>query len=39
LRLVIGKYALDKARRTIAGRDAELKTWEAASVAADGPAS
>ena len=38
LRLVIGKYALDKARRTITGRDTELKAWEVASLAADGPA-
>ncbi len=38
LRLVVGKYATDKAHRTFAQREAELKAWEAAGLTADGPA-
>jgi NAD(P)-dependent dehydrogenase (short-subunit alcohol dehydrogenase family) len=36
LRLVLGKYAFEKSKRALTTRDAELKTWEAASLAADG---
>lgn len=37
-RLVLGKYALEKSRRTLAQREAELKTWEETSLGADAPA-
>jgi NAD(P)-dependent dehydrogenase (short-subunit alcohol dehydrogenase family) len=36
LRLVLGKYALEKSRRVLAQREAELRNWEAVGVAADG---
>ena len=36
-RLVLGKYALDKSRRSLASREAELKAWETVGLAADGP--
>lgn len=35
LRLVLGKYALDKSRRTLGQREAELKAWEETSLGAD----
>ena len=38
-RLVLGKYALDKSRRTLASRETEMKAWESVGLAADGPAS
>ena len=34
-RLVLGKYALEKSRRTLAQREAELKLWEEASLGTD----
>lgn len=37
LRLVLGKYAVEKTRRTLAQREAELRAWESSGVAADGP--
>jgi NAD(P)-dependent dehydrogenase (short-subunit alcohol dehydrogenase family) len=37
-RLVLGKYALEKSRRTLAQREAELKTWEETSLNADSQA-
>ena len=37
LRLVLGKYAVDKTRRAMAQREAELKIWEGASSSADAP--
>lgn len=37
-RLVLGKYALEKARRVARQREAELAAWEAESLSADGPA-
>lgn len=39
LRLVLGKYAIDKTRRTLAQREAELKIWESSGAGADGPLS
>ena len=36
-RLVLGKYALEKSRRTLAQRETELRTWEAFSLGADAP--
>lgn len=36
LRLVLGKYAIDKTRRTLSQRDLELKAWEQSGVGADG---
>lgn len=38
LRLVLGKYAIDKTRKTFAAREAELKEWEAVGLATDFPA-
>lgn len=38
LRLVLGKYAIDKTRKTFAAREAELKEWEAVGRATDFPA-
>ncbi len=35
LRLVLGKYAIDKTRRTLASRESELRDWEAVGLAAD----
>jgi NAD(P)-dependent dehydrogenase (short-subunit alcohol dehydrogenase family) len=35
LRLVLGKYAIDKTRRASAQREAELKLWEGAGSGAD----
>jgi hypothetical protein len=37
-RLVLGKYALEKSRRTLVQREAELKAWEETSLGADAPA-
>ena len=37
LRLVLGKYAIDKTRRTLASRESELRDWEAVGLAADYP--
>jgi NAD(P)-dependent dehydrogenase (short-subunit alcohol dehydrogenase family) len=37
LRLVLGRYANDKARRTLAARSRELEAWEQVGVAADFP--
>jgi NAD(P)-dependent dehydrogenase (short-subunit alcohol dehydrogenase family) len=34
-RLVLGKYVLEKSRRTLALREAELKTWEETALSAD----
>jgi NAD(P)-dependent dehydrogenase (short-subunit alcohol dehydrogenase family) len=39
LRLILGKYAVEKSRRGWVQREAELKQWEAVSLSADGPAS
>lgn len=36
LRLVLGKYAIDKTRRSLAQRETELTQWEACGLAADG---
>jgi hypothetical protein len=38
LRLVLGKYAITKMRRTLAQKESELKVWEEAGFSADGPA-
>jgi len=35
LRLVLGRYAVDKSRRTLAQREAELKAWEEPGAGAD----
>jgi NAD(P)-dependent dehydrogenase (short-subunit alcohol dehydrogenase family) len=35
LRLVLGKYALEKSRRTLAQREAELKLWEETATGSD----
>lgn len=37
LRLVLGKYAVDKTRKMLASREAELKEWEAIGAATDFP--
>ena len=37
LRLVLGKYAVDKTRRMLAQREAEFKVWEGAGAGADVP--
>ncbi|MFO1461100.1 MAG: SDR family NAD(P)-dependent oxidoreductase [Verrucomicrobiota bacterium] len=37
LRLVLGKYAIDKTRKMLAAREAELKEWEAIGTATDFP--
>jgi NAD(P)-dependent dehydrogenase (short-subunit alcohol dehydrogenase family) len=37
-RLVLGRYALEKSRRTLAQREAELKAWEESSLGADSQA-
>ena len=37
LRLVLGKYAIDKSRRDRNNREAELREWESAGLSADGP--
>jgi short-subunit dehydrogenase len=37
MRLVLGKYAIDKARRDWTQREAELREWEHAGISADGP--
>lgn len=37
MRLVLGKYAIDKARRDWSQREAELREWENAGISADGP--
>lgn len=37
LRLVLGKYAIDKVRRLASARERELATWEAVGRAADAP--
>jgi NAD(P)-dependent dehydrogenase (short-subunit alcohol dehydrogenase family) len=34
-RLVLGKYALDKSRRTLTQREADLKAWEETALSAD----
>lgn len=36
LRLVLGKYAVEKSRRGWAQREAELRVWETVSLSADG---
>ncbi len=38
LRLVLGKYALEKTRRNWVQREGELKQWENVTLSADGPA-
>ncbi len=37
LRLVLGKYAIEKSRRDRNNREAELREWESAGLSADGP--
>ena len=37
LRLVLGKYAVDKTRKMLAAREKELQEWEAVGVATDFP--
>ena len=37
LRLVLGKYAIDKVRRSAMQRESELKVWENVGLSADGP--
>ena len=37
LRLVLGKYAIEKSRRDRSNREAELREWENAGLSADGP--
>lgn len=37
MRLVLGKYAIEKARRDWTQREAELREWEHAGLSADGP--
>ena len=37
VRLVLGKYAIDKTRRMLAQRENELKAWEQSGARADGP--
>ncbi len=37
LRLVLGKYAIEKSRRDRHNREAELREWESAGLSADGP--
>jgi len=38
MRLVLGKYAIAKLRRTLGQKESELKLWEEAGLSADGPA-
>lgn len=38
LRLVLGKYAIEKARRTLAAAGRELEKWSETGLAIDGPA-